>query len=328
MILNGYRRSSMNAETNVDSISWLHGLQDYFVFADKKDISNFCSNFLKVLYSENKAPVLRNAILEGIQTKEIADVVNFFSHTVNNQENMKLEEISSALQLLYPNEELFNILAKYYRSHTVNIADAFSRGQVNSKIWAMQELQKIQTTFDTVYVLGAWFGQIRFYLDQIATYDKIRFFDVNPDACEISDKIFNNNIIKDYKGKSVQIKIPMMSSSKEDKNMAWVTRTGFEYNVINYSEDTSYKEKTQPSLIFNTSAEHMPSIWYQKIINRPMPSDPLFVIQSNNLFDVEEHVNCVHSVDHMCKKFPMSRLEYAGEKEMFGYKRFMVIGRP
>jgi hypothetical protein len=59
-----------------------------------------------------------------------------------------------------------------------------------------------------------------------------------------------------------------------------------------------------------------------------MESDPLFVIQSNNLFDVEEHVNCVHSIDHMCKKFPMERLEYAGEQELYGYKRFMVIGRP
>ena len=88
------------------------------------------------------------------------------------------------------------------------------------------------------------------------------------------------------------------------------------------------KKKTQPSLIFKTRAEHMPIIWYQKFVNRPMESDPLFVIQSNNLFDVEEHVNCVHSVEHMTKKFPMRRLEYAGEKEMFGYKRFMVIGRP
>ena len=119
-----------------------------------------------------------------------------------------------------------------------------------------------------------------------------------------------------------------MSSSDEDKNMDWVSRSGCTYAIKNYNSNKEIQEKTQPSLIFNTSAEHMPSIWYQKFVNRPMESDPLFVIQSNNLFDVEEHVNCVHSVEHMTKKFPMRRLEYAGEKEMFGYKRFMVIGRP
>lgn len=319
----------MNVETNVDSISWLHGLQDYFEFTNKQDISNFCSNFLKVLYSVNKAPVLRNVILEGIETKEVENVVNFYSHTVNDQENMKLEEISSSLQLLYPDEELFNILAKYYRSHTVNIADAFSRGQVNSKAWMASELSKIKNDFEMIHIHAGWMGQTRLYLDAVKiNYEKIRIFDIDPFACKVSDDIFNNDLIEGYKAKATELRLPFRHNTEEEQNMPWVTRTGIEYEVKNYSKDTAYKEKTMPDLIINSSAEHMSSVWYHKMINRPMETDPLFVIQTNNLFDVPEHQLCVHSLDHMQKKFPMSRLEYAGEKELFGYKRFMMIGRP
>jgi hypothetical protein len=50
-------------------------------------------------------------------------------------------------------------------------------------------------------------------------------------------------------------------------------------------------------------------------------------IQSNNLFDIPEHVNCVHSVDHMMKKFPMREVLFAGELQLKGYKRVMLIGR-
>lgn len=319
----------MNVEANVNSLSWLHGLQDYFEFTDKHDISQFCKNFLKVLYSENKAPVLRNVILEGIESKPVDNVVNFFSHTVNDEQNMKLEEISSALQLLYPDEELLNILAKYYRLHDTNIADAFSRGQVNSKTWMVSELAKIKDSFEMIHIHAGWMGQTRLYLDAAKiNYEKIRIFDIDSFACKVSDTIFNNDLIEGYKAKATELRLPLRDDTEDEQNMSWVTRTGIEYEVQNYNKGNSYKEKTMPDLVINSSAEHMSSVWYHKMINRPMETDPLFVIQTNNLFDVKEHQLCVHSLDHMQKKFPMTRLEYAGEKELFGYKRFMMIGRP
>lgn len=295
--------ASLNNEIGVDNVSWLHGLQEYFTFVNNEKAKTIVDFFLSMVYSDN--------------------------NIIDLNLNFNIGEFLFYLKK-FSDDQIYEILDKYYRNqhNPIFLQDAFSRGQVNSKIWAMKELEKVQTDFDMVYVLGAWFGQTRIYLDNVASYNKIRFFDIDQNACEISDKIFNNNIIEGYKGKSVEQKIPMMSSTDEEKNMDWVSRTGCTYNIKNYNTDKVIQEKTQPSLIFNTSAEHMPSIWYQKFVNRPMESDPLFVIQSNNLFDVEEHVNCVHSVDHMTKKFPMSRLEYAGEKEMFGYKRFMVIGRP
>ena len=294
---------NVNNEIAVDNISWLHGLQEYFDFVNDKESKMLVDFFLSMVYSKDN---MINLSLD----LNIAEFLHFLKKQTTN--------------------DIFDIFDKYYRNNynPIFLQDAFSRGQVNSKIWAMEELAKIQKEFDTVYVLGGWYGQIRLFLEQVIEYNKMRVFDVDPEACYVSDKIFNAQRIEGYKVKSVEMKLPMASSSDLDKNMEWVSRTGCTYNVKNYTTDKEIFEKTQPSLVFNTSAEHMPSTWYQKFANRPMESDPLFVIQSNNLFDVEEHVNCVHSIDHMIKKFPMSRLEYAGEQELFGYKRFMVIGRP
>ena len=294
---------NVNNEIAVDNISWLHGLQEYFDFVNDKESKMLVDFFLSMMYAKDD---MINLSLDF----NIAEFLYYLRKQTSN--------------------EIFDIFDKYYRNNynPIFLQDAFSRGQVNSKIWAMEELSKVKKDFDTVYALGGWYGQVRLFLEQVVTYKKLRVFDVDPEACFISDKIFNFSRIQDYKVKSVEMKLPMASSSDEEKTMSWVSRTGCTYNVKNYTNEKEIFEKTQPDLVLNTSAEHMPSIWYQKFMHRPMDSDPLFVIQSNNLFDVEEHVNCVHSIDHMCKKFPMERLEYAGEQELYGYKRFMVIGRP
>lgn len=294
----------MNKETNTNPISWLHGLQDYLEFVKDDHSKQYVDFLLSLLYSNN-GPI-----------------------TIND--NLDMEEFIHHLRK-YADNPILDVFHKYFRMDKESIAlqDAYSRGQVNSKIWLVQELSKIKDSFDMIHVHAGWYGQIRYYLDAAnISYNKMRIFDVDSFACEVSDTIFNNDLIEGYKVKATELRLPFRDDSEEEQNMSWVTRTGIEYEVQNYNKGNSYKEKTMPDLVINSSAEHMSSVWYHKMINRPMETDPLFVIQTNNLFDVKEHQLCVHSLDHMQKKFPMSRLEFAGEKELYGYKRFMLIGRP
>jgi hypothetical protein len=313
-------------EKNTDSISWLHGLEDYFRFKENADIANTCANFLKVMYSENKAHTLRNAIMESmpvdLNEKDIHNVLNFYSHSANLSNNMKLDEISSALSLLYPEENIFKIINKYYRKNYESSAleDAFSRGQVNSKIWLATELAKVKKDFDTVFFLAGWFGQLRYFMDHAnITYSKIRVLDIDPVACKVSDQIFNLDKTENYQVKSAEVDL---------NDMSWLYRTGAQYTVNNYTNNTSFDEKLIPDLIINTSAEHFHEDWYHKFVIKHQETDPLFVIQSNNLRDVPEHINAVWSLSEMKKKFPMTRIDYEGELQLTGYKRFMLIGRP
>ena len=68
--------------------------------------------------------------------------------------------------------------------------------------------------------------------------------------------------------------------------------------------------------------------WYNQIRFKSLESDPIVAIQSNNMFEVKEHINCVYSIDHMKKKFPMKEILFEGELQLKGYKRVMLIGKP
>jgi hypothetical protein len=212
-----------------------------------------------------------------------------------------------------------------------NIYNAMSRSQIKSAIWLVEELSKLDTAenrqqgifplkgavMSDVLVLAGWFGQLKNIYDNKLTYKKMRVVDIDKTACENSDYIFNLSELKDYKVKAINA----------DINNLTLYKNGYEWNVANFKDNTSYSEKFLPDLIINTHAEHMTEEWFNQIRFKNMDSDPIIAIQSNNLFDEEEHVNCVHSIEHMKKKFPMNRILFEGELQLKGYKRIMLIGK-
>ena len=60
----------------------------------------------------------------------------------------------------------------------------------------------------------------------------------------------------------------------------------------------------------------------------------VFALQSNNMFDLEEHVNCVNSEDELIEKSEISHVLYSGTRSFSyeknqvskNYERYMVIG--
>ena len=219
-----------------------------------------------------------------------------------------------------PGDKIFRGINNYLKEeHSGSpIQDAMSRSQMRSKIWLIEELSKIQTNYNNVAVMAGWFGQLKTIYDKRLTYSKMRIIEIDSEACKTSDYIFNIANLENYKVKSVHANI----------NELTLHKNGYEWNVENFKEGTKYSEKFLPDLIINTSAEHMTEEWYNQIRFKQMDSDPIVAIQSNNLFDIPEHINCVHSVDHMKKKFPMREILFEGELQLKGYKRVMLIGRP
>jgi hypothetical protein len=189
---------------------------------------------------------------------------------------------------------------------------------MRSKIWLVEELAKINTNYDNVAVMAGWFGQIKTIYDKRLTYSKMRILELDKEACETSDYIFNITNLENYKVKAVCTNI----------NELTLHKNGYEWDVENFKDGTKYSEKFLPDLIINTSAEHMSEEWFHQIRFKQLESAPIVAIQSNNMFDGEGHINCVYSADHMKKKFPMKEVLYEGELQLKGYKRVMIIGRP
>lgn len=280
----------------------LFGLEEYLKFRNNEEHVKFIRDFVKILDSED----YEKAILE---------------YCIKNLSNVDNKD------------KIFRSIFDYKKKvDKDDIYDAFSRSQVKSKIWLVDELSKLDTdenrslgifplkgpVMSNVMVMAGWFGQLKSIYDKKMNYKKMRIIELDKSACETSDYIFNLSELENYKVKSVNANI----------NNLTLHKNGYEWDVENFKDGTKYSEKFLPDLIINTSAEHMTEEWYNQIRFKEMESNPIVAIQSNNLFDIPEHINCVHSVDHMKKKFPMREILFEGELQLKGYKRVMLIGRP
>ena len=69
--------------------------------------------------------------------------------------------------------------------------DAFSSGQIGSKIWLCEELEKTGWLSDFTYIYGGWHGITAFLLLSRGKFqvNRIRSIDIDPAAEPIADMI-------------------------------------------------------------------------------------------------------------------------------------------
>jgi hypothetical protein len=190
----------------------------------------------------------------------------------------------------------------------VNLADCFSWGQLKSKQWLINNLPN---NLGTVFICGGWYGTLAAMMfNQIPEkFEKIRSFDIDSFCAPIADSVNKSNVRTDWKFKASTLDIHDIS---------------YPCLYITLRYDKSSVELTDdPDTIINTSCEHIDNFskWYNKI-----PSGRLAVLQSNNYFDLEEHINCAESLEEFSIQTPMTTVLYEGELDLGKYKRFMRIG--
>jgi len=78
-------------------------------------------------------------------------------------------------------------------------------------------------------------------------------------------------------------------------------------------------------IVINTSCEHITQEQYEKWLDI-QPDDALFVVQSNNYFELEEHIRCATDIDDFMR---MSKIKpyWRGEFKTPKYTRYMIIGK-
>ena len=72
--------------------------------------------------------------------------------------------------------------------------DAFSSGQVGSKIWLCEELERTGWSSKTTHIYGGWYGMTAFLLLSRGKFKvgNIRSYDVDP-QCEVIADLINQN---------------------------------------------------------------------------------------------------------------------------------------
>jgi hypothetical protein len=191
--------------------------------------------------------------------------------------------------------------------------DCFSRGQLQSKMWLVEELEKTKVDLGTVFLCAGWYATLAVMLfESNINVDKVRSFDIDPSCVDIAE-IFNKKyLMQEWKYKAVTQDILDIDYAVHSYNT--LRRNGTECPLIDC-----------PDTIVNTSCEHFDhhelSIWWRSI-----PKGKLVVIQSNNYKKIKEHLGCVNNISQFGELTPMRELLYAGQMKFDNYTRYMRIG--
>ena len=191
--------------------------------------------------------------------------------------------------------------------------DCFSQGQIKSKMWLLEELKKLKLDLGTVFLCAGWYGTLATMLfESKIKVDKIRSFDIDESCVEVAE-IFNKPwFVDEWKFKSITDDIMNINYDKH----VWQFWS-------NKNNRMSRPITDVPDTIINTSCEHIHDfeLWYNKI-----PKGKLIILQGNDYFELNEHVNCSADQDSFSEKSPMTDILYLGTIDCGKYKRFMKIG--
>ena len=175
--------------------------------------------------------------------------------------------------------------------------DAFSSGQIGSKIWLCEELERLGWRSCLTYIYGGWYGVTAFLLLSIGKFivDKIRSLDIDPRCESVADMINENWVWQDWKFKA-------------------------------FTQDCNNYEDQYGDLVINTSTEHFDSMdWFDRI-----PKGTRVVLQGNNMPHEDHHIHSSCLQDFI-DQYPLSELDYSGEREFvyptWAFTRFMIIGK-
>ena len=220
------------------------------------------------------------------------------------------KDFNSIFRLL-EKETNTQLLPAIKKHHNI-LGDALSQGQIKSKQWLLSKIKGID--LGTVFICAGWYGILAtmMFEDKNVYVDKIRSFDIDDSCCNIA----------------------------EDFNRPW-TRDNWKFKAltqnildINYTEHSwtfwskknnrqSYPIIDKPNTIINTSCEHIENFedWFNLI-----PKRKLIALQTNNYFELPEHINCVKDINEFKQQAPLNIIIYEGELELEKYIRYMLIG--
>ena len=205
---------------------------------------------------------------------------------------------------------LFNGLRNAVDHYDADFTDALTWGQLKSKRWIISTLEELDVDLGTTFLCAGWYAVLAgMMFESKLKFDKIRSFDIDESCANIADTINRKYVADGWKFKSSTLDIHKLTYPA-----TYITKkfSGEEQTLIDY-----------PNTIVNTSCEHIDnfSSWYDDL-----PYGVLLILQTNNYFEIEDHINCSNSLAEFADSTPMEDVLYEGALDCNKYTRFMRIG--
>ena len=178
-----------------------------------------------------------------------------------------------------------------------DLLDSFSPNQFKSKENLINHIKKLNilNSESEIVIFGCWYGSILIpaFYDEVK---KITAIDIDDNVIGIAkNRIFKNSDKIDF-----------------IVNDAFV-----------WANKSSRIKST--NLIINTSCEHMQPMKNLPILNN---INSYFAFQSNNMFDIETHINCVNNIEEFKKQLPSkAKILIEDQIEEDRGIRFTLIGQ-
>jgi hypothetical protein len=190
-----------------------------------------------------------------------------------------------------------NIMAE--ARHNDDLLDSYSPNQFKTKEKLVSMIYNhidINSNSEIV-IFGGWYGSI--LIPMFKDVKKITLIDKDENVINIA----RNRLFSHY------------------KNVEFRVQDVFEYNKLN--------QYRTADLFINTSCEHMPSMkdWplWDWILYK---NNPYFAFTSNNMTDIEGHVNCINSIEEFEKQLPVtSKVLDKNEVTDERGTRFLLVGK-
>jgi hypothetical protein len=172
--------------------------------------------------------------------------------------------------------------------------ESFWKGQVNSKIWLIENLSKfvMPNTSNRIVIHGGWNGVLSSLLfNSNIGIKHITSLDIDPTCEQIA---FTINKKQEIEGRFKAVTADM---------------TMYEYDA---------------DIVINTSCEHITNGAYLRWLDL-VPKNSVVVLQSNNYEELEEHINCPIDLDNFVSQSHLN-VVFADKLELPKYDRYMIIG--
>ena len=181
--------------------------------------------------------------------------------------------------------------------HNPDLLDSYSENQFKSKEQLIKHINSLNILNENseVVIFGCWYGSLL-----IPAFKKVKRIT----AIDIDEKVIGiakNRLFKHY------------------KNVDFIVD-----DVFTWSNKSSRIKKTD--LIINTSCEHM--LPMKNLRNQYGDINSHFAFQSNNMFNIETHINCINNMEEFKNQLP-SNAEIIIEDQIEEDRgiRFTLIGR-
>jgi hypothetical protein len=176
------------------------------------------------------------------------------------------------------------------------VLESFWKGQVQSKVWLIEQLRLLTRDTNSVYkiaIYGGWNGVLaNLFFNSGMRIRHVTSIDIDPNCEEVASTVNKKHEMRE--------------------TFRAVTADMCEYIV----EDAN--------LVVNTSCEHITQAQYEQWLSN-QPEDAMIVLQSNN-FDIEEHIRISKSLEEF-KNLSNIDVLWEGELQLPLYTRYMLIGR-